>query len=599
MATELYADFVREQARIRPDAMACRFEGADLSYGALDRRANQVALGLIGAGCRPGSRVAVMSKNSAAYVEILGGTLKSSTVLLAVNWRLAPPEIAYILEHGDAEMLFVEAEFAHVAAQVRDKLRGPAQVIVIDGESQQSYAAWRDAQIADDPLLPAHRDDVFVQMYTSGTTGLPKGVQLTHANYAASFGALERLAWNAVGPDDIVFAPAPFFHVNGLNAVLRSLMAGSMMLTCDQFRPPQIVEMFERERVTRAALAPAMIQMCLDFSALTLITYGGSPISETVLRRARDVFRCDFAQGYGMTEASSAVAMLSPEDHRDDSRLLACGKPLPGIDVKVVRPDGTECAPREVGEVLTRSAALTPGYWKDPEATARTIVNGWLHTGDAGYFDEDGYLYIHDRVKEMIVSGGENIYPAEVENALAKNPDIADAAVIGVPDPRWGEAVKAIVVIRPGAARDEAAVIAGVRQHLAGYKAPKSVDFVETIPRNPAGKILRRDLRKPYWAGQARAVSSNEAHDDRHHHRPRDPERGPGLALHPQDAGAAALSPHPLSADPRFARSGRRAPHHQGEPAADLLLQGPDRRPPARDRFHADPQTPGRRARRP
>jgi acyl-CoA synthetase (AMP-forming)/AMP-acid ligase II len=457
-----------------------------------------------------------MARNSAAYVEILGGTLKSSTVLLAVNWRLAPPEVAYILEHGEAEVLFVEAEFADLAAQVKDRLRGPGLVVVI-GEStaRNTYATWRDAQIADDPLLPAHPDDVFVQMYTSGTTGLPKGVQLTHANYTACFDAMERLGWTVVGPDDILFAPAPFFHVNGLNAVLRSLQAGSMMLTCDQFRPPQIVEMFERERVTRAALAPAMIQMCLevpgaearDFSSLVLITYGGSPISETVLKRAREVFRCDFGQGYGMTEATGPVTMLSPEDHRDDSRLLSCGRSLPGVEVKVVRPDGTDCAPREVGEVLARSPSLTPGYWRDPEATSRAIVGGWLHTGDAGYFDEEGYLYIHDRVKEMIVSGGENVYPAEVENALAKDPDIADAAVIGVPDDRWGEAVKAVVVLRPGAARDEAALIARVRQHLAGYKAPKSVDFVDSIPRNPAGKILRRELRKPYWDGQSRAVS--------------------------------------------------------------------------------------------
>lgn len=514
---ELFADVLRLQGRARPDAIACRFEGADLTYGELDKRASQVALGLIAAGCRPGARVAVLSKNSAAYVEILGGTLKSGTVLLALNWRLAAPEMAYILDHGEAVALFVEAEFAPLAAQIRDKLRGPALVVVIGGEGAgaKPYAAWRDAQIAEDPKLGGHPDDVFVQMYTSGTTGLPKGVQLTHANYTTCFDAMSRLEWNVAGPDDVLFAPAPFFHVNGLNAVLRSIDAGARLLTADQFRPPQIVEMFERERVTRAAMAPAMIQMCLevpgvearDFSAIRLITYGGSPISETVLKRAREVFRCDFAQGYGMTEATGPVAMLSPDDHRDDSKLLACGRPLPGIGVKVVRPDGGLCAPREVGEVLATTPSLTPGYWRDPDATARTIVDGWLHTGDAGYFDEDGYLYIHDRVTEMIVSGGENIYPAEVENALAKDPDIADAAVIGVPDDKWGEAVKAVVVLRPGAAADEAAIIGRVRQHLAGYKAPKSIDFTDAIPRNPAGKILRRDLRQPYWAGRTRAVS--------------------------------------------------------------------------------------------
>ena len=514
---EMFCDVLRLQGKQRPDAIACRFEGADLTYGDLDQRANQVAQGLIAAGLRPGARVAVISKNSAGYVEILGGTLKSRSVLLAVNWRLAPPETAYILEHGEAEALFLEAEFLPLLDEVRGRLRAPGLVVVIGAAADgcETYAAWRDGQSDADPRLGGSPQDVFVQMYTSGTTGLPKGVQLTHANYTACFEAMSRLEWNVAGPDDVLFAPAPFFHVNGLNAVLRSIDGGSRLLTADQFRPAQIVEMFERERVTRAAMAPAMIQMCLevpgvetrDFSALRAITYGGSPISETVLKRAREVFGCDFCQGYGMTEATGPVAMLSPEDHRDDRRLLACGKPLPGIEVKVVRPDGSVCGPREVGEVLARSPALTPGYWRDPEATAKTIVDGWLHTGDAGYFCEDGYLHIHDRVKEMIVSGGENVYPAEVENALAKDPDIADVAVIGVPDDKWGEAVKAIVVLRPGAAADEAGIIARVRRHLAGYKAPKSIDFTDTIPRNAAGKILRRELRKPYWAGRTRAVS--------------------------------------------------------------------------------------------
>jgi acyl-CoA synthetase (AMP-forming)/AMP-acid ligase II len=513
----LFSEVIRTQARQRGSSVAMRINGEDLSFGALDRRASQAAQGLLAAGCRPGSRVAILSKNSRAFVEVLGGALKARAVLLALNWRLAAPELRYILEHGEAEALFVEPEFLPLAEAAMDALRPPGLVVALGGPagSAPAFEAWRDAQSGDDPALGGDPSEVFVQMYTSGTTGLPKGVQLTHANYAACFAAMNQRPWSVAGPEDTLFAPAPFFHVNGLNGILRSLASGSRLLSTDQFRPAQVVDLFERERVTRTSLAPAMIQMCLevpgvaerDFSAMKLITYGGSPISETVLKRAREVFRCGFAQGYGMTETSGPLTMLSPEDHRDDSRLISCGQPLPGIEVRVVRPDGSDCAPREIGEVTARGPMVTTGYWKDPEATARTIRDGWMHTGDAGYFDETGYLHIHDRLKEMIVSGGENVYPAEVENALAKDPDIADVAVIGVPDERWGEAVKAIVVLRPGAEPSPEAIIGRVRRHIAGYKAPKSVDFVDTIPRNPSGKILRRDLRAPYWADRARAVN--------------------------------------------------------------------------------------------
>jgi acyl-CoA synthetase (AMP-forming)/AMP-acid ligase II len=510
-------DAVRQQGAERPDAVACLFAGRNITYGEIDRRGSQVANGLIAAGCGPGARVAVLSKNSDSFLEILSGSMKAGTVLLPLNWRLAAPEIAYILEHGCTQALFVEAEFAALVEDSAAKLIDPRMVRIVGGAAgaADDYATWRDAQSAVDPMVPVAPSDVFVQMYTSGTTGLPKGVQLSHANYSASFALLDAYPWNRTTADDVVFAPAPFFHVNGLNAVLRSVASGARMITADQFRPPEALEIFERERVTRASMAPAMIQMCRevpgvetrDFAALDMIIYGGSPISESVLARARDVFGCAFAQGYGMTEATSAITMLTPDDHRDDSRLRSCGRPLPGAEVRVVRPSGEPCAPREVGEVVGRGPFISCGYWRDPENTARAIEDGWLHTGDAGYFDEEGYLYIHDRVKEMIVSGAENVYPAEVENALFKNPDIADAAVIGVPDERWGEAVKAIVVLRPGAAADPAAGIADVRRHIAGFKAPKSVDFVEAIPRNAAGKILRRDLRQPYWAGRERAVN--------------------------------------------------------------------------------------------
>jgi acyl-CoA synthetase (AMP-forming)/AMP-acid ligase II len=517
-SVSLMGDAVRLQAATRPDAVACSAGGRDVTFGRLDEQASRIANGLIAAGCRPGARVAILSRNTVEFIEVFCGSLKAATVLLPVNWRLAPGEIRYILEHAQIEAMVVEADLLGGLAQSSEILDRARATIVI-GQAPagaENYENWCARQSPADPLTPAQADDVFIQMYTSGTTGMPKGVQLSHRNYTQSFGAMDQNEWSRSRVDEVGFAPAPFFHVNGVNALLRSLMAGSRLITIDQFRPQQVVDLFERERVTRAAMAPAMLQMCLevpgvaerDFSALRLITYGGSPITERVLVQARDTFGCSFAQGYGMTEATSAVCMLAPADHADGrGKLQSCGQPLPGIEVKVVTPEGATCDIGQVGEVMVRGGVVTPGYYRDADATARTIVDGWLHSGDAGYFDAEGYLYIHDRVKDMIVSGGENVYPAEVENALFKNPEIADAAVIGVPDARWGEAVKAIIVLRPGARCDEAAIIRQVRDHIAGYKAPKSVDFTDAIPRNPAGKILRRDLREPYWAGKSRAVN--------------------------------------------------------------------------------------------
>ena len=503
----ILAEWSEQQAKLRPNDVAIQFQNRTLTYGELDARANSVAQGLIAAGCKPGARVAIVSRNSDTFMEIAIGAMKARAVLLAVNWRLAPPEIRYILEHGEAELVFSEEEFANAvkAASARAPIAiGP------------QYEGWRDANPAVPPHLAYEPDDVVVQMYTSGTTGLPKGVQLTNRNYCAYIEMFEKLPWQQNAPDDVMFAPAPFFHVNGINAALRSLHVGSRLITIDQFRPAEVMEMFAREKVTRATLAPAMLQMCLevpgidklDFSSIRLITYGGSPIAERVLTEAGKVFGCAFAQGYGMTEATSAVTMLAPDDH-DPARdkLKSCGRPLPGAEVRVVDANGNPCPPRTIGEVVVRGPMVTKGYWHDEKATAGAIADGWLHTGDAAYFDEEGYLYIHDRVKEMIVSGGENIYPAEVENALFHHPDVADVAVIGVPHEKWGEAVKAIVVAKPGRAVSERILIDHARSRIAGFKVPKSVDFVVAIPRNAAGKILRRELRKPYWENRERNVN--------------------------------------------------------------------------------------------
>jgi fatty-acyl-CoA synthase len=317
-------------------------------------------------------------------------------------------------------------------------------------------------------------------------------------------------------PGETVLAAMPFFHVAGVNIALIALASGARSAILRDAAPQLILDTIGKERVNHAFLAPALIQMLMqapgisgaDLSSMRTLAYGASPISEDLLKRASARFRCQFIQFYGMTETSGAGTFLTNADHDPmNGKLRSCGAAWPGIELKIVAADGVEVPRGVVGEVVIRSPAVMKGYWNKPDATAASIRDGWMSTGDAAYMDEDGYVFIYDRVKDMIVTGGENVYPAEVENALFGHPAIADAAVIGVPDDTWGEAVKAIIVLKPGAPPDEADIIAWTRARIANFKTPKSVDFVEAIPRNLSGKILRRDLREPYWKGRDRRVN--------------------------------------------------------------------------------------------
>ena len=312
---------------------------------------------------------------------------------------------------------------------------------------------------------------------------------------------------------ETVMIVMPLFHVAGTNVSFAGLAQGCRLVLVRDFAAEAAVAMLEQERVSHAFLAPAMIQMMLQteaiaearLEALRTIAYGASPIAEDVLVRARAAFGCGFVQFYGMTESTGAGSYLSPSGHEASERLKSCGRPWPDIEIAILGPDGARLAPGEIGEIAIRGDIVMKGYWNRPDATVETLADGWLHTGDAGFADAHGYFYVHDRIKDMIVSGGENVYPAEVENAILGCPGVADVAVIGVPDARWGEAVKALVVPdgAPPAAED---VIAWARERIAAYKAPKSVDIVDVLPRNAAGKVLRRELRRSYWEGRDRAV---------------------------------------------------------------------------------------------
>ncbi|HEX2561435.1 long-chain-fatty-acid--CoA ligase [Phenylobacterium sp.] len=511
------ADAVRDQARRRPDAPAIRFEGRETTYAAFDRLSSQAAQAMRAAGVRPGERVGVLAKGTDDFFALWFGALKIGACLCPVNWRLAAPEIAFVLKDAGCKLLVCGSEYAGVVEGLAADC-GLSTVVQFEPghASWPDFHGWIAGQPAEDPQHPAQPDDDVIQLYTSGTTGLPKGVQLTQSNYAALRRSAEA-GWGQFGEGMPVLVAMPLFHVAGANMGMLSLLQGALAIVLREASPPAILQAIEQQKIQHAFLVPALINMILmtpgvesaDVSSLKGIYYGASPISEDVLLRAKARFAgAGFNQLYGLTETIGVGTWLPPEAHDPaKGKLRACGLPSPEIELRI-RTGGREAEMGEVGEIEIRSPCVMKGYWNRPDATAEAIdADGWFKTGDAGYRDADGFVFLHDRVKDMIVSGGENVYPAEVENALFSHPAVADAAVIGVPDETWGEAVKAIVVLRPGLSAEAAEIIAHCRSRIAGYKTPKSVDFVDVLPRNPSGKVLRRELRAPFWTGRERQVS--------------------------------------------------------------------------------------------
>jgi fatty-acyl-CoA synthase len=515
-------DVIERHSVARGDRIVFHFEGRDTTYAQFNRNANKVANGLIAAGCQPGTRIAYYGKNSDHYFELMIGAMKAGAVLTPVNWRLARPEIAYIVRDSESVALFFGPEFAGAARQLVSKIPALSLVVSMEGNAEDTtnYVSWRDAQRDTQPDISIDEDTVAMQLYTSGTTGHPKGAMLSHRNFLdlrdeTRYGAMPE--WNQWSEDDVSLLAMPVFHIGGTGWGVFALYYGAKSVVARDFDPAAVLDFFERDRISKLFLVPAAMQFVVrhprarqvDYSSLKYLLYGASPIPAPLLKECMDVFKCGFVQMYGMTETTGAIVVLPPEDHTAGSlRLLAAGKAMPGVDIVILDAEGNRLPPGEIGEIATRSLNNMTGYWRQPEATAKTVSSdNWLRTGDAGYMDGDGYIYVQDRIKDMIISGGENIYPAEVESAVFGHPAVAEVAVIGVPDEKWGEAVKAIVVRKKDADVSGEDIIAWTRQKIAGYKTPKSVEFIDALPRNAAGKILRRQLREPFWKGKDRGVN--------------------------------------------------------------------------------------------
>jgi len=501
---------LRDRAAAHPDRIAYVYEDQRVTFAEFDRRVDRVANALRASGVRPGDRVAILDKNSLPYVELLFAAARAGAVQVPVNYRLAPDEVAYIVGNAEAKVLVAGAEFEPVLDAIADRLDHTEHLIVVGGTgTYEDYATWSDTE----DTRQDEAGEVFVQLYSSGTTGLPKGVMLTHDNFLAMLPLADDL-WD-VRTDSRLMVAMPMYHVAGCTLAVCVVYAGIPGVIMREPDPVAIAKAIEAHRVTHIFLVPVLLMLMqqipqvreTDMSSLQLLLYGASPISDEVLQGAMRLLPgTDFMQVYGLTETTGAITYLPPADHKPGGRLRSAGIANPTTELKIIDPaTGDELPSGQVGEILSRTPQNMRGYWALDQATQATLLpGGWLRTGDAGYLDEDGYLFIHDRVKDMIISGGENIYPAEVENVLMGHPAVADCAVIGVPDQKWGETPKAIVVLDGEATERE--LIDYCRERLAHFKCPTSAEFTETIPRNPTGKVLKRQLRAPYWEGESRSV---------------------------------------------------------------------------------------------
>ncbi|MDT0307333.1 long-chain-fatty-acid--CoA ligase [Streptomyces sp. DSM 44917] len=513
---------LRRAAHTYPHSVATEFEDRSRTWSDLLHRVRRLAGALRGLGVGPGDRVAVLGHNSDRYLEVLYAVPWAGAIVVPVNTRLAAPETDHWLRDSGSRVLLVEQEFRDLAEKLRGGLPGLAHVVGID--VPDAPAGWHDYEtlLAGAAALPAAEGpdtDPAAIFYTGGTTGRSKGVTLSHRNLLAS--ALQSLVDLGWSESSVYLHAAPMFHMADGLGTYAALLAAARQTMCRRFDVPRVLAAIEEHGVTCSVMVPTMIDMLVshpdtgrhDLSTVACLAFGGSPMPEATVRRARGVLpAARLFQLYGQSEASPTLTVLRPEYHVFDGPLAgktrSAGRPATGCEVAVVGEDGAFLPPGEVGEIVGRGDNVMLGYWQRPELTAETLRGGWLHTGDAGYLDEDGFLFVVDRIKDMIVTGGENVYSAEVENALMLHPEVTEAQVIGIPATEWGEAVHAIVRVRGPRVPTAEEIIAHCRAHIANYKCPKSVEFRdEPFPTSGAGKYVKQQLREQYWAGRERRVN--------------------------------------------------------------------------------------------
>jgi acyl-CoA synthetase (AMP-forming)/AMP-acid ligase II len=509
------ADIVRVQALCNASAPALAFGSRQWTYAQLDEMSGRCAGALAAKGIQRGDRVAILARNSDAFFEVLLACAKVGALLLPLNWRLAAPELAYILKDAGPKLVLADADFLPLLDTAL-QTAGLSPDVIMVGTPQAgrpAYSAWRK-NFAVQPPVAAGPEDAILLLYTSGTTGHPKGAVIPHRALVEMrrLEAAEGPDWLHWTPADLCLISMPLFHIAGIRTAIAGLYNGSRLRVLSEFDAGEVLRRIAEGGVTKLFLVPAAMQALarhpdrrqVDFSGLRYMIYGGSPIALPILAECVEAFGCGFVQAYGSTETAGGVLTLGPDDHDPANpwRMGSAGRPVPGVAVKVVRADGTAAAVGEIGEVVVHGPCNMTGYWGQPEATRAVLdAEGWLRMGDLGLLDPDGYAHLRDRLKDMIITGGENVYPIEVESALGGHPAVAEVAVVGVPSERWGEEVRAVVVARPGATVTAEELMAWARARIAAYKTPKAIAFAEALPRNAAGKVLKRELRAEMFSG--------------------------------------------------------------------------------------------------
>ena len=512
-------DFLNIANAICPDRDCIVFEGRRWTYAKVNERVNRLANALAQWGIGKGDRVGLLHVNCNQHIETYFAVAKLGAIFVPLNFRAKSDELSYMIANAEAKALFVGSRYLDIVNTMLPQLPTVKQCILIDSKDKNKiyYEDLLGSASSDEFMSEIGDEDITILMYTAGTTGRPKGVPLRHSAFASY--VLDNV--DPADPDieEKNLLTVPLYHVAGIQAMLAAIYGGRTLVLMRQFEVKEWIETIQREKATRAMLVPTMLKRVIDapdydqydLSSLKVITYGAAPMPFEVINKAIKVMPwVRFINAFGQTETASTITTLGPEDHiiegteeereKKLKRLTSSiGRTLPDVEVKIVDEEGKTLAPLEVGEILARGPRIMTGYWRDEQKTSQVITrDGWLRTGDMGWMDEEGYIYLAGRGDDMIIRGGENISPEEVENAVQSHPKVEEASVIGVPDPEWGQEPRAIVVLKKGEVATQEEIIEHCRTRLAGFKRPRSVVFIDALPRNPMGKVLRKKLREDY-----------------------------------------------------------------------------------------------------